>query len=73
MEVKVNNKTITVFNGAKVMDALRAYYSQQEMPLPESLPCVTDAYGNKVAPCGALSRHSKLFIQCLTHKPTIRK
>lgn len=73
MKVQINNKTVTLFNGARVIDALRAYYSQQDIPLPESLPCVTDAYGNTVAPSGALSCHSKLFIQCITHKQKQRK
>ena len=66
MKVFINNQEITVFNGARVLDALRVYYMQQENRLPCKMPTVTDSYGNSIAPDGALTEGNHLYIRKLT-------
>lgn len=63
MKVKVNKKQIELFDGATVIDALRAYYSSQKKSFPKKAPTVTDRYGNKVALDGALTSGSELIIK----------
>ena len=63
MKVFVNNEEITIHNGAKVLDVVRAYYAQQNKKLPCRLPIVTDAYSNSVAPDGELSEGNHLYIK----------
>ena len=63
MKVYVNDKEITVFNGAKVVDAIRAYYTLNKTKWPCPLPIVTDGYGNIVAPDGELSEGNHLYIK----------
>lgn len=48
------------YNGAKVLDVMRAYYVQHGQKLPSQLPIVTDGYGNSIAPDGELSEGSHL-------------
>ncbi len=62
MKIVVNHKEIMVFHGAKVLDAICAYYAQHDKKIPLLLPTVTDGYGNCVAPDGELSEGSHLYL-----------
>lgn len=63
MNITVNKTNIEIFSGATVIDALRAYYATRGEKLPAILPQVTDSFGNRVAPDGALSDGNKLTIK----------
>lgn len=63
MNVFINDEAITVFNGATVKDAIRAFYVQHNKKLPSSLPIITDGYGNSVAPDGELTEGNHLYIK----------
>lgn len=61
MKIFVNDEEVTIFNGAKVLDVMRAYYAQHDKKLPCQLPSVTDGYGNAVAADGELSEGNHLY------------
>lgn len=63
MKVFVNNEEMTIFNGAKVLDVMRAYFSKNNIKLPCKLPIVTDGYGNTIAPDGQLSEGNHLYYE----------
>ncbi|MDO5678950.1 MAG: hypothetical protein Q4G54_01370 [Pelistega sp.] len=63
MKVIVNKLELTIFSGATVADAIRAYFTSQNQRPPCPLPPVKDSYGNEVALDGALSEGSQLNIQ----------
>lgn len=63
MKVQVNHIELIIFEGAKVKDAIRKYYANQEIAIPNPLPKVKDRYGNLVAEDGALLPNTALFIQ----------
>ena len=63
MKIFVNDEEITIFNGAKVVDVIRAYYVQHGKKLPSRLPVVTDGYGNSVALDGELSEGNHLYMK----------
>lgn len=63
MKVTVNKTKLTLFWGATVADAIRAYYVHLEQQVPSPLPEVRDAYGNSVAHDGALTDGSQLTIK----------
>ena len=69
MKLFVNDKEITIHNGAKVLDVVRGYYALRNKKLPCKLPIVTDAYGNSVASDGALSEGNHLHIKTKNKKP----
>ena len=71
MKLFVNDEEITIHHGAKVLDAIRAYYAQRNKNLPQNLPMVSDAYGNSIAPDGELSEGNHLYIK--TKKTNSRK
>lgn len=62
MKIFVNDTEVNVHQGAKVVDALRAYVTQQGQTLPSSWPVITDGYGNSVAPDGALKEGHHLYL-----------
>lgn len=62
MKVQVNNIKVIIFEGAKVKDAIRKYYTNQEIAIPNPLPKVKDQYGNLVGEDGALLPNSALYI-----------
>ncbi len=66
MKLFINDKEITTHNGATVLDVVRGYYAQRNKKLPGKFPIVTDAYGNSVAPDGALSEGNHLHIKTKT-------
>ena len=63
MKVFINDEELSIFNGATVLDALRAYYVMHSKKLPTILPVVNDAYGNSVAPDGELTEGNHLYIK----------
>ncbi len=63
MKIFVNDEEITIYNGAKVLDVIRAYYVQHDKKLPSRLPKVIDGYGNSVAPDGELSEGNHLYMK----------
>ncbi|NLZ95822.1 MAG: hypothetical protein GX921_08375, partial [Bacteroidales bacterium] len=63
MKIFINDKEVTVFHGAKVLDVIRAYYLQEGKRVPSKLPIITDGYGNSVAEDGELSEGSHLYIK----------
>ncbi len=63
MKIFVNDKEITIFHGAKVLDVIRAYYTHHKMKWPCQLPIVTDAHGNSVASDGELREGNHLYIK----------
>jgi hypothetical protein len=63
MNLFINDEAITVFNGATVKDAIRAFYVQHNKKLPNSLPIITDGYGNNVAPDGELTEGNHLYLK----------
>lgn len=62
MVIFVNNISISLFEGAKLIDAIRSYYRVLHQTIPEELPIVVDNYGNIIEPDGELSAQSHLFI-----------
>jgi len=63
MKLFVNDEEITIHNGATVLDVMRAHYAQCNKKLPHTLPIVTDAYGNSIAPDGELTEGNHLYIK----------
>ena len=63
MKLFINDTEITIYQGATVLDAVRAYYAQHYKKLLSKLPIVYDAYGNSVAHDGELNEGNHLFIK----------
>ncbi|MDD2564892.1 MAG: bifunctional UDP-sugar hydrolase/5'-nucleotidase [Salinivirgaceae bacterium] len=62
MKLYIDDEEISIYNGAKVLDVVRAYFAQRNEKLPNKLPVVTDAYGNSVELNGELSEGNHLYI-----------
>ena len=62
MKITVNNTGLTLQNGARVRDAIAAFYRHAGRKVPEKLPVAEDKFGNIVAPDGALTDGNTLFI-----------
>ncbi len=54
---------LTVFEGAKVKDAIRSYYAKKGKRLPKKIPVVRDGFGHKVGMDGVLLLGSVLYIE----------
>lgn len=63
MKVFVNEEEITIHQGAKVTDAIRAYYAQHDKKPPRKLPIASDAFCNSITPDGELSEKNHLYIK----------
>ncbi len=63
MKITVNNIILTIFEGAKVKDAIRMYYVQQCEPFPNPTPIVRDAFGHQIGLDGSLLPDAVLYIQ----------
>ncbi len=63
MKITVNNRELSIFEGAKVKDAIRSYYAQKGEQFPDSMPVVKDAWGHQVGKDGSLLPNTKLYIQ----------
>lgn len=71
MEIFVNNISISVFEGAKAIDAVRSYYRMLHYPAPELLPLIHDNYGNVIEPDGELASSNRIYIQDKTNNLTL--
>lgn len=63
MKVFVNEKEFTLFNGAKVIDALRMYNNKAIKEIEQGLAEILDAYGNHTDLNGAIHEGSRLFFR----------
>lgn len=55
MQITVNGRTIEVFSGAKVEDALRRYSAREWARVRKGMRTVSDAHGHEVGLDGELS------------------
>ncbi|MDZ7672478.1 MAG: hypothetical protein U5K53_06560 [Halanaerobiales bacterium] len=62
MKVKVNNKIITIFNGAEVKDVIRKYSTKEYKKVKKGNKIITDKNGNQVMPTGELMGDEELNI-----------
>ncbi|MBW6490044.1 MAG: hypothetical protein K0B15_02505 [Lentimicrobium sp.] len=62
MTVFVNNLEIKVFRGARVMNAIKLYYSGIYEEIPKELPVIVDHYGNIIDFDGELLNLQRLYI-----------
>lgn len=63
MKIFINDEEVIIHHGAKVLDVVRAYYTQHGKKLPYKLSIVSDIYGNSVALDGELNEGNHLFIK----------
>jgi hypothetical protein len=63
LKVFVNSKEITIFRGATVIDAVRAYSGISAKLLLEGKMVVADRFGNLTLPDGELTEDQAIFIQ----------
>ncbi len=54
MKVTVNKMELSIFEGAKVKDAVRMYYARRGERLPVPMPVVRDAFGHEAGADGTL-------------------
>lgn len=64
MQVYVNDMPVSVFDGAKVKDAINKYYSQMLLmgKSGEYFNEVTDSIGNPVSTDGSLSEDERIYL-----------
>lgn len=60
MKVYVNDEVVELFEGAKVIDALRSFASKMGIQLPDNIPTVRDRYGNEIELDGRLTEEMQL-------------
>lgn len=68
MIIFVNDIEIRVFAGARVIDAVRAYYAEIGRAIPHKTPIAKDRYGNTVAIDGRLSEGNHIYIKIKTKR-----
>lgn len=61
MIVFVNNVEISIFSGARVQDALRAYYRNIHQNFPDMAPVTLDQYGNIIEMDGKVSQLKRIY------------
>lgn len=62
MKITVNSKVIELHSGARVKDAIHAYYTQAGKKIPGRLPAAEDRFGNSVAPDGELTEGNTIIL-----------
>ncbi len=62
MKITVNNVSLSIFEGAKVKDAMRMYYAKIGKHFPDKIPVVRDTFGHRLGLDGALLPDSVLYI-----------
>ncbi|MDD2344575.1 MAG: hypothetical protein PHI36_04895 [Bacteroidales bacterium] len=62
MIIFVNDEEVNIHKGAKVADAMRAYYAQRKLKTPFRMS-VTDAFDNSIALDGELREGNKIYIK----------
>ena len=70
MHVKVNGKTIEIFSGARVMDALRRYSRAEWKQVQANKKKVYDVHGHEVALDGELGGGEELLIRACPPEET---
>lgn len=68
MQVSLNNVLLTLNEGDRVIDALKAYYVSQALDMPDLMPSVSDAYYHKYPHDRKLTNNATLFISRLRGK-----
>jgi len=63
MKIIINELALELYNGAKIKDAVLAYFKQQGKELPKNFPQVEDRFGNQVAHDGSLQEGNRLIIK----------
>jgi hypothetical protein len=63
MKVIVNNQEVTIFEGARVCDAILAWSKEAYRELMNGTLVVTDHYGNLTAADGALTEGQKITLK----------
>lgn len=61
MKLFVNDKEITIFNGARVEDVLRKYSMEEYQEVKKGNMYVHDKFGNKVMLGGELREGAELY------------
>ncbi|MDY0102458.1 MAG: hypothetical protein RBS07_05930 [Lentimicrobium sp.] len=61
MTVFVNNSELIIFDGAKVIDVLRAYYRSIQLDFPEPAPAILDQFGNIIEMDGEVSNLKRMY------------
>ncbi len=61
MTVFVNNAELRIFNGAKVIDVLRAYYRNIQLDFPEMAPVILDQFGNIIEMDGEVANLKRIY------------
>ncbi len=63
MQIRINGKTVEIFAGARIMDAVRRYSRTAWKQVRANEKKVFDAYGHEVALDGELGGGEELFIK----------
>ncbi len=62
MKIEINGKTVEIFGGGRVRDALRKYSAELLTQIENKKKKVVDGHGNPVALDGELSEGQQLHI-----------
>lgn len=62
MKITVNGTVLELHGGARVKDAIHAYYTQSGKKVPGRLPAAEDRYGNQVAHDGELTEGNTIIL-----------
>lgn len=62
MKITVNSTVLELHGGARVKDAIHAYYTQADKKIPARLPAAEDRFGNRLAPDGELSEGNTIIL-----------
>ncbi|HOR60045.1 MAG TPA: hypothetical protein PLW77_09190 [Bacteroidales bacterium] len=63
MNIQINNKSFQIFSGAKVIDAVRMYFTEIGENFEIDNIVVEDKFGNKLEFDGRLRNNKSLFIK----------
>jgi len=63
MKVIINNRTIHLYRGARVKEALQKYALEHGGEMPEGPYIVTDSDGNELRITGRLSENDVLYVK----------
>ena len=61
MTVFVNNSELRIFDGAKALDVLRAYYRSIQLDFPEMAPVILDQFGNIIEMDGEVANLKRIY------------
>ncbi|HNY45028.1 MAG: hypothetical protein QM212_05580 [Bacteroidota bacterium] len=63
MNIQINNKSFQIFSGAKVIDAVRMYFTEIGKDFEIDKIVVEDKFGNRLEFDGRLRNNKSLFIK----------